>query len=274
MRIHPCAKAALGESLGRGARRAATRPPAQFAFEFALRERVSRLGTFNHQHFGRVLSVDRLNARGSTTLAVVSACTPGARLADILAVAELQRLSLDISAALCLIRQLVPAVVALHEHARDVSCGAIGPERIVIAPSGRLVMVEYVLGSSLEHLRFSHERYWKDLRVAMPRSAGVPRFDHRADVLQMGMVALALVLGRPLHEDEYPCRIGEAVASAWAISAGGGFEPLPPGLRAWLTRALQLDLRNAFASAVPARSCRPVTASWKLSSTKQARLNP
>src|SRR5262249_1464766 len=130
----------------------------------------------------------------------------------------------------------------------------IGPERIVVAPNGRLVIVEYVLGSALEQLRFSHERYWKHLRVPMPRSAGVPRFDHRADVLQMGLVALSLVLGRPIHDDDYPARIGEAVGSAWAISADGGFEPLPPGLRAWLTRALQLDVRTAFATSVEARA--------------------
>jgi hypothetical protein len=43
------------------------------------------------------------------------------------------------------------------------------------------------------------------------------------------------------------------VASTWAVSARGGFEPLPPGLRAWLGRALQLDARNAFESAIEAQ---------------------
>src|SRR5262249_46730757 len=33
-----------------------------------------------------------------------------------------------------------------------------------------------------------------------------------------------------------------------------GFEPLPPGLRAWLGRALQLDVHNAFPSAIEARA--------------------
>src|SRR5262249_58430614 len=42
------------------------------------------------------------------------------------------------------------------------------------------------------------------------------------------------------------------VGSAWAIGSTGDLEPLKPGLRAWLTRALQLDLRNAFASVAEA----------------------
>ena len=222
------------------------------AFEFALRERAGRLASFHHAYFARVRSVDRLSDQ-QATLAIISDVTPGIRLSQILAVAEQQRLTLDINAALCLVRQLVPAVALLHEHAPDVAHGAIGPERIVIAPNGRLVIVEHVMGAALEQLRFSHERYWKELRIALPRSASLPHFDHRADVMQMGVVALSLILGRLLREDEYPGRINEAVASAWAISARGGLEPLPAGLRAWLARALQLDLRSSFTSALEAR---------------------
>ena len=44
----------------------------------------------------------------------------------------------------------------------------------------------------------------------MPPSAGLPRFDHRADVTGIGLVALALVLGRPLHA----ARIPESAAGA------------------------------------------------------------
>jgi hypothetical protein len=223
------------------------------SFEFALRERVSRLANFRHAYFARVRSVDRLNDQRST-LALVSDQTPGVRLSDLIAVAELAHLALDINAALCLIRQLVPAVAMLHENARDTAHGAIAPERIVIGPNARLVIVEHVMGAALEQLRFSHEQYWKDLRIAMPRSAGAAHFDHRADITQVGVVALSLILGRPLRDDEYPMHIAEAVASAWAISARGGLEPLPKGLRSWLSRALQLEARNSFTSALEART--------------------
>lgn len=222
------------------------------SFEFALRERVARLANFRHAYYARVRSVDRLS--DGSTLALVSDRVPGVRLSEILEIAERRQLTVDINTALILIRQLVPAVALLHEHARDVANGALGPERLVVTPNARLIIVEHVLGAALEQLRFSPDRYWDELRIPVPRSTGLPRFDHRADVLQLGVVALSLILGRPLHRDEYPTQIGEVVASAWAISARGGLEPLPSGLRAWLTRALQLDPRYSFPSAVEARA--------------------
>ncbi len=221
------------------------------SFEFALRERVSHLAQFRHAYYGRVRGVERLGARDAT-LAIVSDATPGIRLSEILSTAEDRRLPIDINTALCLIRQLVPAVAMLHETG-EASHGAIGPERLIVTPNARLVIVEYVAGAALEQLRYSRERYWTELRVPLPRTAGLSRFDQRADVTQIGVVALALILGRLLRDDEYPSRVTDLVASTWAVSARGGFEPLPPGLRAWLGRALQLDARNAFASAIEAR---------------------
>src|SRR5438874_1472008 len=90
------------------------------SFEFALRERVSRLASFRDAYFGPVRGVDRLNDRGAT-LALVSDYTPGVRLSEILAAAERQQILLDINAALCLIRQIVAAVAMLHENAKDIA---------------------------------------------------------------------------------------------------------------------------------------------------------
>ena len=64
---------------------------------------------------------------------------------------------------------------------------------------------------------------------------------------------MALIINRPIADEEYPARIGDVVSSAWAISARGGLEPLPAGLRSWLTRALQLDARHSFQSVVEAQ---------------------
>jgi hypothetical protein len=222
------------------------------SFEFALRERLSHLAAFSHACYGRVRSVERLKDPGST-LALVSDVTGGMRLSEILRFAEAADVTLDIDAALCLLRQLVPAVAMLHENMPDIAHGAIGPERLIVTPGARLIVVEHVMGSALEQLRFSQERYWRELRIAVPRSAGLPRFDHRADVTQLGAVALSLILGRRLQDDEGPSRLGDLVSSAWAVSARGGLEPLPAGLRAWLMCALQLDARNSFESAVDAQ---------------------
>src|SRR5439155_508002 len=125
--------------------------------------------------------------------------------------------------------------------------------RIVVTSSARVVIVEYVLGAALEQLHYSQERYWQELRIALPPSAGTPRFDQRTDVTELGVVALSLVLGRLLTDDEYPARVSQVLASAWGRSSRGGHEPLPPGLRTWLGRALQLDPRHSFASALEAR---------------------
>lgn len=216
------------------------------SFEFALRERTARLANFRHACYARVRRIDRMP---EGRLAVASDYVEGARLSDILRVAERQFLALDINAALCLIRQLVPAVAVLHENARDVAHGALAPERLIVTPQARLVIVEHVLGSAIEQLQFGRERLWSEFRVAMPPCAGLPRCDQRADVAQVGVIALSLVLGRPLRADEFPAKVAELLRGATETSVLGDRQPLAPPLRQWLARALQLDVRAGFQSA-------------------------
>lgn len=218
------------------------------SFEFALRERVARLANFRHGYYARVRRVDRAQPH-SSALALVSDHLEGTRLAEILRVAEERRLQLDINAALCLIRQLVPALVLLHENARDAAHGLVGPERLVITPHGRLVIAEHVCGAAVEQMQYGRERLWHEFRVAMPPSAGIPRFDQRADVTGIGVVALSLVLGRALRDDEFPRKLGDLLAEARERTALGDDRPLSAPLRSWLARALQVDVRRAFASA-------------------------
>jgi len=217
------------------------------SFEFALRERAARLANFRHAYYSRVRRIDRAMAP-TPSLAVVSDHVEGIRLSDILRVAQDKHLQLDINAALCLIRQLVPAVALLHENARDVAHGLIAPERLVVTPHARLLIVEHVLGAAVEQLHWGRERLWREFRIAVPPTAGVPRFDHRADVVGIGAVALALVLGRPLGAEEFPQQIPALLESASEGSFGDA-RTLSAGLRQWLARALQLDARRAFASA-------------------------
>ncbi len=214
------------------------------SFEFALRERTARLANFRQNTFARVRRVDRT----ATGLSVVADHVGGFRLAQMLRIAEDRGLAVDTNAALSLIQQLLPAIVLLHENARDVAHGAIGPDRLIVTPHARLVVADYVLGSALEQLQLSHDRLWRDYRIPMPPSAGAPRFDHRADVMQAGVTSLSLILGRTLHEDEFG-RINELLAESTEASAGGARQPLSQGLRGWLARALQLDPRRPFLSA-------------------------
>ncbi len=223
------------------------------SFEFALRERTARLANFRHAYYARVRRVDRVQVP-APGLAVVSDHVEGTRLSEMLRVAQERRLQLDINAALCLIRQLVPAVALLHENARDVAHGLIAPERLIVTPHARLVIVEHVVAGAIEQLQFSRERLWQEFRVAMPPSAGLSRFDHRADVTGVGLVALALLLGRPLQADEYPHKLTALVNDARERTSMGEEQPLSAPLRDWLARSLQLDTRRAFASAPEALS--------------------
>src|SRR5215212_3692959 len=127
------------------------------SFEFALRERASRLATFRHTYYGRVRNIDRLTDPEGT-LAVASDHTRGVRLSTLLAETGPRPITIDINVALHFIRQIVSAVAFLHESARDVAHGAIGPERIIVTPNARAVIVEYVLGAALEQLRFSPDQ--------------------------------------------------------------------------------------------------------------------
>ena len=119
-------------------------------FEAALREQVARFAQFRHPCYARVRRLDRLE--GGTALALVSEHPRGARLSDVLAVAERDGLELDINAALCVVRQLVPAVAALHQASHGAAHGAISPDRILITPHARIVITEHVVGPAIEQL--------------------------------------------------------------------------------------------------------------------------
>ncbi len=203
------------------------------------------------EHYGRVRGVERIGKTG-TTLAIVSDHVQGVRLSEILAFAESRLLPIETNAALCLIRQLIHALALLHQKMPDVCHGAVGPERIIVTPQARLVLVEHVLGAALDQLHYTHEQYWKTLRIPLPRTGSGPQFDRRSDITQAGVTALALIIGRPIAEDDYPARIAEMAGGTWALSATGGIEPLPAALRDWLLRAIQLDPRNPFPSALEA----------------------
>ena len=214
------------------------------SFEFALRERVARLAQFSHPDYARVRKVDRLNDdRG--TVALMADGTDGLRLSELLADIERSTATLDLSAALFIVQQLTAAIAALHEQAR-VAHGAIALERVFVTPAARIRVGEYAMGAALEQLKYTRERYWKELRVALPADVAVPRIDEHADITQVGVVALSLILARPLRDDEYPAKIDQLIGSASAHAVNGAQKPLPPSMREWLRRALQLDAPDRF----------------------------
>ena len=222
------------------------------SFEFSLRERVNRLSGFQHPCYAHIAKVDRLKD-GRGTLALFSEFAPGVRLAEIIASAERRLLTIDVDTTLSAVQQIATAAAALQQNAH-VANGALGPERVIITPQGRPLILEYVVGVALEQLKYSRERYWRDLRVALPMSAGLPRFDHDADAVQLGMLALALLLGRLIQADEFPGELDALVTAACSRHTHDSRARLMPQLRTWLRRALQLDVRAAFKTALEAKT--------------------
>ena len=220
------------------------------ALELSLRERASRLSPVRDVHFAHLRAV--ILDQQARTLLVFSDYVPGLRLSSLLAAAEKRSHSLDLNAVRCLLRQLVRASAAWCELLPGIGHSAIGPERIIITPDGQLVLADGAVGAILEQLRYSRDRYWNELRVPLPPPPAAPAFDSRTDIAQIGLVGLALVLGRRLTSDVYPTGLADALGSASVRSAVGVLEPLPPSFREWLGRAMQLDVRRSFRSAVEA----------------------
>lgn len=210
------------------------------AFEFALNERLWLVERFDHPAFLPVRNI--VHAPGRLPLiALESDYTAGVRLSEVLARAESSGQPLSAGAACFVIQEILEGLAHLHRQSGDLSHGALAPERIVLADC-KVRIADWVLGTAIEQLRYSTERYWKDLRVAVPSSAGGVRLDRRVDVAQVGMIAMALFASRPLHEAEH---IG-ALADLLMITA------LPSPIRSWLLKALHMDPRRVFVSAAEA----------------------
>lgn len=212
------------------------------AFAAATGERVARLARVRHTLYARVRKIER-PAEGA--LLLYSDHVPGWRLSDVLTVIEHERWRLDISTVLGLLRQLLPAVALFSRHQRDATIGTLGPERLILTPQGRLVVAEYVLAPGLERIQYSRERLWRELRVAMPPTASPSKIPPSADVVGIGIVALSLLLGRLLRDNEYLLSLGE-LTDTLTETSGDATKRLSASFRAWISRALQLDVQSSF----------------------------
>ncbi len=207
------------------------------AFEFALNERLWLVEKFDHPGFLTVRNIVRAPGQ-LASISLTHDLTGGTRLSDLLTAAAAGGQPITAGAAVFVLKDVLDALADLHRQSGDLAHGAIAPERIVLA-DGRVRIADYVLGPAIEQLRFSTERYWKELRVAVPPSAGGARLDRRVDVVQAGLVAVAMFAGRPLRDTEHLSGIGDVLMS---IS-------VPQPIRSWLLRALHTDPRRVFVHA-------------------------
>ncbi len=219
-------------------------------FEPALRDQVERLKPLRHPAFARVRGVTVLS-EPVPQLALVSEHIPGERLSTILRAAEGAGFRPDPSTGIWLVRQLLSALGALHAMGTGIAHGLLSPERIVVTPGGDLVITEYVLGRALDRIAAPRE-LWRTLGVALDpeieHERRVVQVDPGKDVQQVALLALAVLLGRPLREGEYPARVGTLLEDACDKARWSFIGPL----RAWLARALAEKAEWRFSSATDA----------------------
>ena len=207
------------------------------AFEFALNERLWLLERFDCPAFLTIRNILRSPGRLPST-SLVHDLAGGVRLSEVLARAESGGRPITIGAAAFVLKEVLDGLAELHRQSGDLAHGAIAPERIVLV-EGQVRLADYVLGPAIEQLRFTTERYWKELRVAVPVSAGGGRLDRRVDVAQAALTAVAMFAGRPLRDNEHLGGLGDVLMS---IS-------VPQPIRSWLLRALHMDPRRVFVHA-------------------------
>lgn len=189
------------------------------AFESGLRQRVADLATLAHPGFGVVRSVEWLGRNEG--LAMISNQVVGRRLSDVLRDARGPRF------AASLIRQLIPALAALEAHGEGFSHGLVTPERIVITPDGRLVLIEHVLGSVLADIHMTAGRLTSDFGMSVYHLEPGERHGSASDVAQVAHLAVLLLTGQRMDVEHVAPALHHAGAPAY--------------LRRWLESALLID---------------------------------
>jgi hypothetical protein len=214
-------------------------------FEHALAERVDLLSGFEHRAFAQIRAVERLE---NGDLVLVSTFTNGKRLSEIF-FAGRARAGVHPAFASWFIRESTGALAELHRQGDGIAHGALTPDRVILTADGRLVTVEHVLGSALDRLMMSVGRVQQLGIAALGNVSDRASVDQRSDVIQIGWIALSLLLGRRLTAVEYPGRV-DALLEEFAGASPRG-STIVPALGQWLERALQVS-GDAFESAVQA----------------------
>jgi hypothetical protein len=198
-------------------------------FEAALRKRVDDLRRLLHPSLPTLRGVDRLP---DGHLALISDHVPGRRLSEILQTVRGPVFAVE------LIRQLTPALATIQRPNPDHSHGLITADRVIVTREGRLVIVEHALGSAIESLKLPAAKLRSQFGVPLPETNGPVRLDQRMDVIQLGFVALTLLLGR--REDPSAFRSGiPALLDEFTQSSPRDAAALRP----WFERALQIGER-------------------------------
>jgi hypothetical protein len=220
--------------------------PELAAFEAALRRRVDQLATLDDERLARPSSVEREAVSGDLT--VLSEFIAGSRLSDLLETAEESGLVPGVDVALGFLIEALPAISSL-QTATGFTHGLIDPTRVVVTPPGQVVFLDCSFGSVVERLQLSRQRLWAEFGLASPQGSGVVRLDSAADIAQLALCAVMLVVGRRLREHEYPDALPALLMEVVEVAQIRGSSVFATSLQRLLQRSLPLPGRRPYGSA-------------------------
>ena len=216
--------------------------PELWAFEPPIRDALMTVSGLEDERFARLRDVQR-DEEGRLTVA--SEYVAGRRLSEALDLASELGIVGGLDAALGLLLEIVPALARLHEAGRI--HGVLGPGYVTVTSDLQLVLLDSLFAQALEHLHFSPERLWSELRVA--RAADEPSFDIAGDLSQAAMLALSVMVGRPLRSDEFPWGLGTLRQEVLDVASIRGSNAFARALETFLDRILPMEGRRSYRSA-------------------------
>ena len=172
-------------------------------FEASVRARIDALATFSHPAFAKVRALKVLDDP-APQLALVSELVAGERLSTVLRAADARGSRLDSTSAIWLLRQVLPALAAFHDATGGAQHRLLDTDRVLLTPSGEIAITEYVFGGLSEDL------------LPAPGTS---------DIGQAALLAVAILLGRPLRADELDPSFDRLVQHACSTSPVGRCAP-------------------------------------------------
>ena len=220
--------------------------PELVAFESLIRERVTRLATFEDDRFARPSRLERDPETGELT--VLAEFVTGSRLSDLLEATADASIVPGVDVALGYLLETLPALTLLHTIG-GVTHGLIEASRTILTPDGQVVFLDAVFGSAVERLNLSRGRLWAKFGVASPSGDGSVHLDSTSDIAQVALGAVALVLGRNLRPDEYPEALPSLLMEVIDVAQIRGSSAFATGLQRFLQRSLPIPGRRPYATA-------------------------
>jgi hypothetical protein len=220
--------------------------PELAVFEQAVRERVDHLQSLEDERFARPYRIERDAQTGELT--VLSEFVAGSRLADLLDASHDEALVAGVDVALGYVLESLPALSTLHMIS-GITHGVIDPARTVLTPAGQVVFLDAAFGEVVQRLGLSRKRLWNDFGVAAPPGSGPVQLDATADIAQVALSAIMLVLGRPLFPEEYPDSLPSLLMEVVEVAQIRGSMGFAGGLQRILQRSLPLPGRRPYTTA-------------------------